>query len=214
MEVPWLHPATAPNTLPPLLKHLSNAAAVFLTFAIFIPYIRAIRSGAVRPHVFSWIIWGVGTLVVFFAQLAGEAGIGALSVGISGLLSCYTALLAYQKRGDARATRLDWIFLSAALSALPLWTLTSDPLWAVVLLTLSDTIGFGPTLTKALAHPEEESLLFYGLTGIRSLFIIIALEAYNVTTVLFPAVLGAGCLLTVLLLAVLRLRKRQSLLRE
>lgn len=193
----------------PLLKQSSNAVAVILTFVIFVPYIRSIWNGTIRPHVFTWIIWGVGTLVVYFAQLAGDAGIGAISVGISGLLSCYTAFLAYQKRGDTKATRLDWIFLIVALSALPLWMVTSDPLWAVILLTLSDTIGFGPTLRKALVHPEEESLLFYGLTGVRSIFIIIALEAYNWTTILFPAVLGAACLLTVLLLFVLQRKQSQ-----
>src|SRR4028118_1206626 len=58
-----------------MYKQLLSAAAIVLTFALFFPYIRSINRGETKPHVFSWVIWGLGTLIVFFAQLASAAAI-------------------------------------------------------------------------------------------------------------------------------------------
>lgn len=181
-------------------KQLLSAAAIVLTFAIFFPYIRSIQCGKTKPHVFSWVIWGLGTLIVFFAQLAGGAGFGAWAIGISGAITSYIALLAYRKRADTLITRADWMFFLAALSALPFWFITSDPLWAVVILTAVDIIGFGPTLRRAYTHPQEESVSFFTLAAVRNLLVVFALEHLSMTTVLFPAAVGFACLLLVLLL--------------
>lgn len=180
-------------------KELLGAAAIAVTFSIFIPYIRAICLGRIKPHVFSWVIWGLGTLIVSFAQLAGGGGPGAWVIGVSGLISTGIAALAYAKRADRAITSTDWIFLAAALSALPFWLVTSDPLWAVVTLTVVDLIGFGPTIRKAWWHPWEESPLFFGLAAARNLLVVLALDHYSLTTVLFPAAVGLACLLLVLL---------------
>lgn len=182
-------------------KEILSVAAVALTFVLFLPYIRSIRSGKTRPHVFSWAIWGVGTVIVFFAQLAGKGGIGAWPIGISGLVSGYVAVLAYRHRGDASITRLDWVFLLLALAALPGWFFTSDPLWAVVVLTTSDMLGFGPTFRAAWHRPHEERMGFFGFFAIRNLLAIMALEHYSLTTVLFPAAVGLGCLVLTALIA-------------
>lgn len=184
-----------------MYKELFSALAVVVTFTLFIPYICSIQRGEIRPHVFSWVIWGLGTLIVFFAQLAGGGGLGAWVIGVSGLISNYIALLAYLKRGDTIITKTDWMFFSAALFALPCWFFTSNPLWAVVTLTLVDLFGFGPTIRKAYVRPHEESMVFFALSCGRNLLVILALEHYSFTTVLFPAAVGLACLLMAFLLA-------------
>jgi hypothetical protein len=181
-------------------KEFWSAAAIALTFALFFPYIRSIQRGKIKPHVFSWVIWGLGTIIVFFAQRAGRGGLGALVIGISGLITSYIALLAYLKRGDTMITKTDWVFFGAALSALPCWFFTSNPLWAVVILTLVDLFGFAPTIRKAYIKPHEESVGFFALSSVRNLLVILALEHYSLTTVLFPAAVGLACLLLALLL--------------
>jgi hypothetical protein len=182
-----------------MYKQLLGTLAVALTFALFLPYIRSIRRNETRPHVFSWVIWAVGTLTVCFAQLAGGGG-SAWVIGVSGLITIYIAVLAYSKRGDTQITRTDWIFFVAALSALPCWFLTSNPLWAVVTLTIVDLLGFGPTIRKAYAHPHDENAGFFALSALRNLLVVGALEHYSVTTVLFPAAVGIACLLLALML--------------
>ena len=79
-----------------MLKELLSAAGIVLTFVIFVPYIQSIQQGRTKPHVFSWFIWALGTVVVFLAQLAAGGGPGAWPIGTSGLVTAYIAILAYR----------------------------------------------------------------------------------------------------------------------
>jgi hypothetical protein len=185
-------------------KELLSLAAILVTFAMFLPYIGSIRQGRTKPHVFSWVIWALGTFVVFLAQLAGGAGVGAWAIGVSSVITLYIAWLAYVRRTDLAITRSDWFFLAAALSALPFWYLTADPLWAVVILTAVDLAGFGPTYRSAWVRPFSEHPGFFALGAVRNVLVILALEHYSVTTVLFPAAVGAGCVVLVLLIVMRR----------
>jgi hypothetical protein len=168
--------------------------SVALAIASFAPYVIQIRNGTMRPHVFSWLIWSISTAVVFFAQVVSDGGAGAWSTGVSGVITMYVTWLAWSLCRDINITRSDWVFLWAALASLPLWYITADPLWAVVILTTVDVLGFGPTLRKLYHHPYEESALFYILFTVRSGVSILALESLSLTTVLFPAAMVVACL--------------------
>lgn len=181
-------------------KEFLSAVAIALTLVAFFPYIRSIIKNAVKPHVFSWVIWGMTTFVVFLAQLEDNGGAGAWPIGVSGCITIFIALLAYLKRADITITKTDWLFFFAAISALPFWYFTSDPLWAVVILTTVDVLGFGPTVRKAYVLPHSESLLFFALFTARNLIVIMALENYSVTTVLFPAAVAIACLLLMVMI--------------
>jgi hypothetical protein len=174
-------------------KEFLSAVAIALTFIAFFPYIRSIMNGAIKPHVFSWIIWGTTTFVVFLAQLEDNGGAGAWPIGVSGSIAIFIALLAYMKRTDISITKTDWLFFVSAMSSLPFWYFTSDPLWAVVVLTTVDVLGFGPTVRKAYIFPHSESLLFFALFTARNIIVMMALENYSTTTVLYPAVIAAAC---------------------
>jgi hypothetical protein len=180
-----------------IYKNLLSAVAIALTFIAYLPYIQSILRGKVKPHIFSWVIWGITTIIVFLAQLQDKGGAGAWPIGISGIITIYVAIAAFTKRSDTAITQTDWIFFILAIASLPFWYFTSDPFWAVVILTLVDTLGFGPTLRKAYAYPFEEQLTFFGLFTIRNLVAILALENYSFTTVLFPATISASCLILI-----------------
>jgi hypothetical protein len=75
-------------------KEIISAIAIMLTLAAFVPYIREIFKGTIRPHVFSWIIWGVTTFLVFLAQLEDKGGVGAWPIGVSGIITIFIAYLA------------------------------------------------------------------------------------------------------------------------
>ena len=175
-------------------KEFLSAVAIALTFYAFFPYIRSIQQGKTRPHVFSWVIWGSTTFVVFLAQLADQGGAGAWPIGVSGVITVYVALLAYLKKSDNTITRSDWLFFMVAMLSLPLWYFTDDPLSAVIILTTVDVFGFVPTFRKAYAFPFEEKLTFFVLMALRNFIVVLALENYSYTTVLFPAVIALACL--------------------
>ncbi len=184
-----------------MYKEIFSAIAIALTFIAFFPYIRSILQNKTKPHVFSWIIWGTTTFIVFFAQLKGNAGVGAWPIGFSAIITLYIAALAYLKKSDDSITKMDWVFLSLAMTSLPIWYMTSDPLWAVVILTTVDILGFGPTFRKAYASPYEENLVFFTIFIVRNVIVMMALEHYSLTTVLFPAAIAAACLLLILVIA-------------
>ena len=88
-------------------KQLLSAIAIGLTIAAYFPYIRSIIQGKTKPHVFSWVIWGTSTCIVFLAQLVDKGGACAWVIGFSGIISIYAAFLAFIKRSDSSITRID-----------------------------------------------------------------------------------------------------------
>ncbi|CCN80877.1 conserved hypothetical protein [Vibrio nigripulchritudo SFn27] len=178
-----------------------SGLAIVLTFVAFVPYIKSTISGTTKPHVFSWIIWGTTTGIVFFAQLEAKGGIGAWPIGVSGAITVLVALLAFIKSSDVSITRTDWVFFLAALTSLPFWYFTSDPLWAVVVLTTVDLLGFGPTIRKAYDFPHDENVPFFLLFMARNTFALLALEHYSIATVLFPLSVSIACLLLLVMVS-------------
>lgn len=187
------------------LKALFSAAALILTFAAFVPYYRGIQRDEIRPHVFTWFIWAAGTVIVFAAQVSDGAGVGAWPIGVSGLLTGGVAVLAWMRAGDTSIVRMDWVFLILAASALPLWFFTSTALSAVIILTIVDLLGFGPSVRKAYHAPYEESATFFIIGAVRNGFVLLALENMSWTTALFPAAVGIAC---VCFVALIYLRRR------
>lgn len=183
-----------------MLKEIFSTIAIVITIASFLPYLVSILRGQTKPHVFSWIIWGITTFVVFLAQLSDRGGAGAWPIGVSGIITIIVAWQAYRHKADITITLTDWLFLITALSALPFWYLTDDPFWAVLILTTVDMLGFGPTLRKAYHYPHEEQALFYFLFAVRNVLAIMALENYTATTLLFPVATGIGCLALITLI--------------
>ncbi len=192
----------------PTPLHALMAAAMVVTLATFVPYIRGILRGDIRPHVFSWIIWSITTSIVAIAQWRAGGGPGAWAIGLSAAITLFISLLALVKHGDRAITRIDWCFLVGALASLPAWCITDDPMWAVLILTTIDLLGFGPTLRKAYADPHHESALFFGWFILRNALVIAALERWSVTTVAFPLAVGAICIVVVGIILARRLAVR------
>jgi len=183
-----------------IYKEIFSVLAIAITFFAFFPYVRSILKNEIKPHIFSWVIWGSTTIIVFFAQLEGGGGIGAWPIGISGLITIYIAFLAYTHKSDTSITKVDWCFFLLAMASLPFWFFTSEPLWAVVVLTMVDVLGFGPTFRKAYQYPYEENLLFFTLFFFRNIIVILALEFYSLTTVMFPAAIAVATLMLILMI--------------
>ncbi|MGD9661739.1 MAG: hypothetical protein AB7U63_10730 [Porticoccaceae bacterium] len=182
------------------LKLLFSGLAIMITFAAFVPYVVATLTGKTKPHVFSWVIWGITTFIVFFAQLDARGGMGAWPIGVSGAIAILIAIIALAKKTDTSITPADWLFFASALLSLPFWYLTSDPTWAVIILTTVDLLGFGPTIRKAYAFPQDENLTFFGLVVIRNVLGILALEYYSVATVLFPLSVMLACIALIVMI--------------
>ena len=185
-------------------KEIFSFLSVVVTFISFFPYLKLIFLNKVKPHGFSWFIWGVTTTVVFFAQYLEGGGVGAIPTAVSAGVTFFISFLAFRKQDKSEITKLDYLFLILALSSLPFWYATSNSLVAVAVLTFVDLLGFGPTFRKAYQNPFEESISFFVLFIVRNIFAVIALENYNSTTLLFPVAISFATLILILVLKIRR----------
>ncbi len=154
----------------------------------YIPYYRDIFRGTTKPHPFSWIGFALMLGITFCAQLFTGAGAGAWVNGVSALGVLGIAILSFS-RGEKNITTFDWICFGSAIVAIVLWRLTDNPLLAVIIVTLADTISFAPTYRKAFFKPHEETLSLYVLSILKYFISIFALTSFNLTTALFPIAL-------------------------
>ena len=169
-----------------MFNFIITAIASLLSVVAFITYILSIYRKETSPHVFSWIIFGTTTVLAFFAQLADGGGLGAWPIGLSGFIALFIAILAFTRRKDILIDKLDWVFFITGLSAIPVWLLTSNPLWASVIVSIVDSCGMASTIRKIYHYPYSENLWLYGLLIVRNGLSMMVLEHYSLTTLLFP----------------------------
>jgi len=170
------------------MKELLGFIAVGLTIVGHLPYIVDIFKNKTKPHVFSWVIWGIITILAFAGQWQKGGGPGAWTTGVTGLLTILIAILSV-RNGSKDITKADKLFFAGALLSIVPWYLTSDATLSIVLLTVIDTLAFLPTIRKTIKNPATETLFTYALNVPRHALAIFALANYNVATYLYPSAL-------------------------
>jgi hypothetical protein len=163
--------------------------AVALGLINYATYLRAMLAGQTKPHFFTWLVWLATGAIATLAQISGGAGAGAWG-NISMVLYFIIVLALCPKYGYLKATRSDWVCLLLALAAIPVWLATDNALYAVIIATLIDALGFIPTIRKTWALPYSESLTSYAWGAGRLTASLLALEQFTLVTALF-----SGCFL-------------------
>ena len=166
-------------------------------------YIWAMVKGEARPHLFTWLVWTITMGIAGVAQWASAGGIASFLL-LAAALSCGGIALASLWCGHREHTRTDWVMLTLALATIPLWMVTKNPLGSVLLATLIDLSGYGPTIRKSWTHPREESLSSYALGGCGMLLSLGALDQRSFVTACYPVAIALANGLLVGLLVVRR----------
>ncbi|MCZ8343044.1 MAG: hypothetical protein O9301_08435 [Leptospira sp.] len=187
-----------------------SSIAVLLTLWGYAPYIWKIWKGTLKPHYFSWLIWGLTTCIVFVAQWSENGGLGSYPTGVPGVLTLVVAIYCWQHRKSTILKPFDWFILILTLVSVPIWCLLADPLYSVILLTVMDVLGFMPSFRKASEDPYADSLSFYFLFFVRNFISILALEVKNLTTLVFPFFVGLFCLVFVFWVIYCRWKKKSK----
>ena len=175
--------------------------AIVLTVFAFYPYIRGIFENKVKPHLFTWIVWALTTFIAAVIQVVKGAASGAWSTLLAALL-CFWVVGLSVRRGSKDIRKIDWFFLLASLSAIPLWIMMEDPTWSAVLVTGIEIVAAFPTLRKSWLYPEQESTSSYTINTFRYLLGAIAVEKYSIATLIYPVgmVLLSGLISVVLIM--------------
>lgn len=186
-------------------KMVLGIISVLIAFIGYGIYFKQIFSGKIKPHAFSWFVWGLTTAIIFFGQMSKGAGPGAWATGAIAV-ACWIIFGFAIFKGQRDFVFWDWIFLAVALISLSSWRLTKDPTLALILLTTTDALATFPTLRKAYYKPFEESFALFSLNSIKSIFSIFAFRTYVFAAVLYPVML---VLFNSMVALVIFVRKRQ-----
>lgn len=186
-------------------KTMLGILAVVIGLVSYIPYYRDIFRGTTKPHPFSWFAFALMMAITFFAQVFTGAGPGAWVTAVSAVAVFGIAVLSIVK-GHREITTFDWLCFGGAILGIVLWQVTKDPLTAVIIITVTDTVAFAPTYRKGYERPNEETASLFVFAAAKYFVSLFALVTFNLTTALFPVALIISNTLFVLVLV---LRRRQ-----
>lgn len=167
------------------IKNITGIVAVLLAFASYIPYLRDTISGKTKPHIYSWFLWGLESMIAFGLQVSGNAGIGSL-VTLSVGIICFIIVFLGLRNGQKDITKSDKFFFVAALISVIVWVFVKQPVISVVLVTTTSILGFVPTVRKSWNAPHSETLITYAINGLRHFLSVLALTKYSLLTWLYP----------------------------
>ena len=168
-------------------KILLGYVAVTVEIISYLIYFVGIFRGKTKPHAFTWLVWGVLNVVAFAAVLISGGEAGSWVLGVNALACLMIAGIGFYQR-HVEYDKYDWMALMGAFVGTFLWWLTKNPLYAVVLVSLSDTVGSIPIFRKAYRAPFEENITAFLLGMGYYPLAILALESLTLTTWLYPAV--------------------------
>ena len=166
------------------MKTFLLALSVMVTIGSVIPYVRDILKGTTRPNIASWITWTLLTLVATIAEFAAGEYVTAIFTSAAVLETLLIVILGL-KYGYAKYSRFDAICQIGALSGFVFWFLFNSPAAAVIAVVAIDFIGALPTVRHSWIKPDEETWLTFAMAGIGGLLAILALTAYNWTSLTY-----------------------------
>ena len=188
------------------MKEIISIIATALTFVAYIPYYRDILRGAIRPHIYSWSLWGLLTILIVALQIKGGAG-SAIWVTASAGLLCVGVVVLSLKNGRKDITRSDTIVAFLSLIAIGFWLIADQPEVAITLVIAADLLAFIPTVRKSYYNPYSETLSLYITNALRFSLTLFAVEHY---TYLSSAWVVAWVVGNALLSALIIIRRRQT----
>lgn len=187
------------------MKEIIGIIAVVLTFIAYVPYYRDILRGRTRPHIYSWSLWGLLTILLVALQIKGGAGPAVWVTAIAGLL-CLGVVILSLKNGKRYITKSDTVVAILSLLAIGFWLIAEQPAVSITLVIIADLLAFIPTVRKSYNHPYTETLSLYITNALRFLLALFAVENYTYLSTSWVVAWVIGNTLLSLLLIV---RRRQ-----
>jgi hypothetical protein len=175
------------------MKQVISAVAVFLTFAAYVPYYRDILKGKTRPHIYSWSLWGLLTILLVALQIKGGAGPAIMITAAAGLL-CLGVIILSARNGKRDIEVSDTIVAILSLIAIAFWLIANQPIISTILVILADGLAFIPTVRKSWHNPHSETLSLYVTNTLRFSLALAAVQTYTFLSaawIIFWAILNA-----------------------
>ncbi|MAS87079.1 MAG: hypothetical protein CMH30_03755 [Micavibrio sp.] len=163
--------------------------AIFLMVLRYVFYFSSIYKKETRPHVFSWLNWGIVVGIGAAAQLkldsTGMSGWVLAIVSVSCLLIAGLAVFV----GEKNITRGDWLTFLGALAIIPVWQATEEPVIALILVVTIDFLSYYPSFRKTWIDPTSEPPFSTFLAGARYFCLLFTIQDPTWENMLYPVFL-------------------------
>lgn len=170
------------------VKTIFTIISLAFGLAVFLPYYINIWKKVAKPHLFSWLTWGILTGIGFILSLGGGGGEGSWIFALQSILCLGIAGYALVK-GEKNITRIDWIFFIGAIVIMIIYVFTKNAVISVTLAAAIDFLAFLPTFRKSFSKPHDEPALTYSFSSLSFLFSLGALQTYSFVTMFYPSTL-------------------------
>lgn len=173
------------------MKTFFAILSVVLALGATVPYAIDIVKGRVRPARSTRVLFLLLMAVTLVVQ-SREFTSGVLLLTAAEVLMQLVLFILSIKRGVGGLARLDLICYVAFAVSLTSYLITQNAVLALILLALTDTIAFIPTIVKIWRDPSSETWIFFVVGGVLAAGAsLMARNSNNFTEVFFPAYLVA-----------------------
>ena len=169
------------------IKQYISLIAVILTFISYIPYYRDILRNKTQPHIYSWSLWGLLTILIVALQIKGGAGSATYVTATAGLL-CIGVVILGLKNGKRDITKSDTVVAILGLIAIGFWLIVKQPVVSIILIVVADILAFIPTIRKSWHKPHSETLSLYITNTFRFFLAFLAIKEYTILSSLWLVV--------------------------
>ena len=187
-------------------KEIFWVISVILTLVWYYIYIKDIYFWQNRPHFFSWFVWGLITMIIYFIQIANNPWAWSWTVLFTFCISFLIAFISLWK-WTKDITFSDIVSLIFAFVTISLWFFIENKIFSLILLVLIDIFGYYPTIRKSFKNPFEENYMLYLLSIPKFWLAILALNEINLETSLY---LFANLIILVFLVLVIVIWRRNK----
>lgn len=164
--------------------------ASIVSFTNFIYYVFTIFKGKTKPHLYTWLAWGIITLIIAIIQTLEGETYGAWLAYTVAAVSLARAALAIPY-GEKNITKSDRFSLLVCFVSTVFWLVFKQPVVSVLLLTTIDLVAYYPTFRKSWYKPYEEPVISHFVFGLTYTLGIIAIDDYSFTTATYHIAVAA-----------------------
>jgi hypothetical protein len=169
------------------LKPFLGALAVALGVIAYAIYIRDTVKKDIKPHPFSWLVWGFVSTVASVAQQTRGAGPGVWVTWFTAAICFLIGLLTLRNKWEF--SRSDWAAFGLGIGGVICYAGAKSPTAAAIFATLADLVAYQPTISKGWSDPRSENAPSFLLNSIKFLPALFALNTRSIATALYPSAL-------------------------
>lgn len=147
--------------------------AIAVSLVRYATYFWALYKRTARPHVFTWLSWGLTVGIVTIAQFKMGGGPSVWPLAMVSIV-CFIISFIALFIGEKDITRSDWLSFASVFIAIVLWQISKEPWVAVMCLLVTDIFSYYPTYRKSWNDPWGEPPVSYIWAGSRYFFTLFA----------------------------------------